>query len=220
MQYNRICLDSNDCESNYIQLKNNFQKFGYNTGSVDKQINRARSIPGDSLLQYTLKSEKKRTPVVLTYHQQIRFVTQVSKTLQPILKSDPLLQHFFPVSSLICYPQPPNFKRILTSNINPQPHLGTFPCNIPRCQLCSHIRTDNIVTGPNNYEFTIRERFTCTSSNVVYLLSLLCPKTINIGETRNSIRKRINEHKSDIRKNKNKPVAKHFNLTEHFISHL
>ena len=59
------------------------------------------------------------------------------------------------------------------------------------------------------------------SSNVVYLLScLLCPKAIYIGETGNTIRKQINGHKSDIRNNKNKPVAKHFNLPEHSVSHL
>ena len=50
LRYSRICSNSNDCESNYIQLKNNFQKLGYDTESVDKQINRARSIPRDSLL--------------------------------------------------------------------------------------------------------------------------------------------------------------------------
>ena len=106
------------------------------------------------------------------------------------------------------------FLMVFLVSPQPQPHRGTFPCNTPRCQLCVHIRTDNIVTGPNNYKFTIRERFTCTSSNVIYLLScLLCPKAIYIGE-------RINGHKSDIRNNKNKPVAKHFNLPEHSVSHL
>ena len=32
--------------------------------------------------------------------------------------------------------------------------------------------------------------------------------------------KRINGHKSDICQNKNKPVAKHFNLPKHSVSHL
>ena len=50
--------------------------------------------------------------------------------------------------------------------------------------------------------------------------SFSCPKAIYIGETGNTIRKQINGHKSDIRKNKNKPVAKHFNLPEHSASHL
>ena len=89
------------------------------------------------------------------------------------------ITYFFLFPPVIACRQPPNFKRVFTSNKNPQPHPGTFLCNTPRCQLCSHIRTDIIVTGPSNYKFIIRERFTCTSSIVVYLLScLLCPKAI------------------------------------------
>ena len=33
-------------------------------------------------------------------------------------------------------------------------------------------------------------------------------------------KKRLNRHKSDIRKTKNKPIAKHFNLPEHSVSRL
>ena len=185
--------------SNYIQLKYNFQKLGYDTESINKQINRARSISRDSLLRYKPKSQKRTNPSSPNLSPTDYICSLYCQKTTTILKSDPLLQHLFPVPPLIAYRQPPNFKRILTSNKNPQPHPGTFSCNTPRCQLCAHIRTDNIVTGPNNYKFTIRERFTCTSSNVVYLLScLLCPKAIYIGETGNTIKKRINGHKSDI----------------------
>ena len=58
LRYNRICSDNNDRDSNYIQFKYNFQKLGYDTEFIDKQINRARSIPRDSLLQYKPKSQK------------------------------------------------------------------------------------------------------------------------------------------------------------------
>ena len=50
LRYNRICSDNNNRDSNYIQLKYNFQKLGYDTEPINKQINRARSIPRDSLL--------------------------------------------------------------------------------------------------------------------------------------------------------------------------
>ena len=97
LRYNHICSDNNNCNSNYIQFKYNFQKLGYDTESINKQFNRTQSIPRDLLLQYKPKSQKKRTPLVLTYHPQIRFVAHIAKRLQPILKSDPLLQHLFPV---------------------------------------------------------------------------------------------------------------------------
>jgi len=41
-----------------------------------------------------------------------------------------------------------------------------------------------------------------------------------IGETGNSIRQRMNVHKSDIRKHKNTPVANHFNLPQLTLKNL
>ena len=48
----------------------------------------------------------------------------------------------------------------------------------------------------------------------------LCPKAIYIGETSNSIRQRMNGHKSDIKHNRNKPVAEHFNKHDHTLKNL
>ena len=48
----------------------------------------------------------------------------------------------------------------------------------------------------------------------------LCPKAIYIGETSNSIRQRINGHMSNIKCNRNKLVAKHFNKPDHTLDNL
>ena len=60
-------------------------------------------------------------------------------------------------------------------------------------------------------------RHTCITSNVIYAISCRnCPTAVYIGETSQSLRKRLNGHKSDI-KNKRiqKPVAEHFNSPNH-----
>ena len=48
----------------------------------------------------------------------------------------------------------------------------------------------------------------------------LCPNSLYIGETGNTLRQRLNGHKSDIRKKKNTPVADHFNLPNHSLQDL
>ena len=48
----------------------------------------------------------------------------------------------------------------------------------------------------------------------------LCPKAIYIGETSNSIRQRMNGHRSDIKHNRNKPVDEHFNKPDHTLENL
>ena len=59
LRYSHICSYRNDRELHYCQLKNNLQKLGYHTESVDAQINTTWSISRDLLLQYKPNSEKK-----------------------------------------------------------------------------------------------------------------------------------------------------------------
>ena len=87
-----------------------------------------------------------------------------------------------------------------------------FPCKSPTCYLCPNINTNPTITGPNGVSIKIFENFSCNSSNFIYaILRNLCPKAIYIGETSNSIRQRMNGHRSDIKHNRNKPAPEHFN---------
>ncbi|CAM4698899.1 unnamed protein product, partial [Caretta caretta] len=119
--------------------------------------------------------------------------------------------------------QPPNLKQILTSNHIPHNRTtnpGTYPCNKARCQLCPHIYSGDTITGPNNISHTIRGSFTCTSTNVIYaIVCQQCPSAMYIGQTGQSLHKRINGHKSDVKNyNIHKPVGEHFNLSGHAIT--
>ncbi|CAM4525936.1 unnamed protein product [Lepidochelys kempii] len=64
--------------------------------------------------------------------------------------------------------------------------------------------------------------FTCTSTNVIYaIMRQQCPSSMYISETGQSLPKRINGHKSDIRNdNIEKPVGEHFNFPGHTIADL
>ena len=48
----------------------------------------------------------------------------------------------------------------------------------------------------------------------------LFPKAIYIRESSNSIKQRMNGHRSDIKHNRNKPVAEHFNKLDHTLENL
>ncbi|MDF8086877.1 GIY-YIG nuclease family protein, partial [Listeria monocytogenes] len=58
------------------------------------------------------------------------------------------------------------------------------------------------------------------STNVIYaIICQQCPSTMYIGQTGQSLRKRINGHKSDVKNyNIHKPVGEHFNLSGHAIT--
>ena len=87
---------------------------------------------------------------------------------------------------------------------------------IKTCHLCPNITTNPTITGANGVPIKIFGNFSCNSSNIIYAISCnLCPKAIYIGETSNSIRQRMNGHRSDIKHNRNTPVAEHFNKPDH-----
>ncbi|KAJ7329902.1 hypothetical protein JRQ81_016076, partial [Phrynocephalus forsythii] len=52
---------------------------------IKEQINKARCIPRDNLLQDRSKRPNDRTPLVVTYSPQVRPLTHILNDLQPIL---------------------------------------------------------------------------------------------------------------------------------------
>ena len=57
----------------------------------------------------------------------------------------------------------------------------------------------------------IKRTFTCQSDNLVYAITCQLYKMIYVGETARSLVVRFAEHLADIRHNRSKPVAQHFN---------
>ena len=69
----------------------------------------------------------------------------------------------------------------------------------------------------------ITDHFTCTSTNVIYCITCTLCKKLYIGETGTRLGDRFREHLRDVKKddkNASKPVARHFNLPNHFKQHM
>ena len=223
LRYKRICSNEKELNLQLTTLKNAFTALGYEHKTIKNQIIKAMSIPREALLKYQTKSISDRTPLVLTYHPHLRLINKIFKKLQPLLNKDPHLNQIFSAPPLISYRQPPNLKLLFTSASLPNEHFitGTFPCKSLKCHLCPNINTNPTITGPNGVPIKISGNFSCNSSNIIYAnLCNLCPKAIYIGETSNSIRQRMNGHRSDTKHNRNKPVAEHFNKPDHTLDNL
>ncbi|XP_073188346.1 uncharacterized protein [Lepidochelys kempii] len=223
LRYNRICSNPSDRDKHLQDLYQAFLQLQYPPAEMKKQIDRARRVPRSHLLQDRPNKENNRTPLAVTFSPQLKPLQRIIKDLQPILKDDPTLSQILGDRPVLAYRQPCNLKQILTNNHIPHNRTtspGTYPCNKARCQLCPHIYSGDIITGPNNISHTIRGSFTCTSTNVIYaIMCQQCPSAIYIGQTGQSLRKRINGHKSDVKNyNIHKPVGEHFNLSGHAIT--
>ena len=95
---------------------------------------------------------------------------------------------------------------------------GTFSCSRARCYMCSFLNSATSISGPKS-NFIIRHNFTCTSSNIIYCISCSKCCKLYIGETGRCLSDRFAEHLCSARNNDvDKPVARHFNATNHSIS--
>ncbi|CAI9585089.1 unnamed protein product, partial [Staurois parvus] len=83
--------------------------------------------------------------------------------------------------------QPPNLRTKLISRKHPSDYdvtnNGSTPCNKKRCKLCNQINPSKGVRHSKGI-FNISGSYSCTSSNVVYLIQCRkCSKGSYVGET-------------------------------------
>ncbi|KAG9465055.1 hypothetical protein GDO78_019010 [Eleutherodactylus coqui] len=96
---------------------------------------------------------------------------------------------------------------------------GNFPCL--GCAACHNMLKGDGFTHPRSgKQFAIRGWYSCWPSFVVYLISCPCG-LLYVGETITEVRKRIANHKSNIRTKKRElPIPKHFEDFNHSVSQM
>ena len=86
----------------------------------------------------------------------------------------------------------------------PDADPGCFRCDKRPCIICtSHLVETSTFNSSNTKEsFQIRHRLRCQRSNIVYLLYCdTCQQSYYVGETKNTLKTRFYQHRSNINKN-------------------
>ena len=105
--------------------------------------------------------------------------------------------------------------------LQPFQQFGARACLNTKCGTCKYLKPTNSFSNKHNHKtFPITSLLTCESKNIIYLISCQKCHLQYIGETNNTVRDRLNGHLSDIRRNTDKPVARHFNTNDHNIKDL
>lgn len=103
-----------------------------------------------------------------------------------------------------------------TSTSNSKP--GSVRCPNIRCKACAYIvETSTFSSTYNKRKFKLKSRFTCASTNIIYLVT--CSKCYKqyVGETGRSLRDRVTDHVSCIKLKKDTPIGLHFNHAGHSL---
>lgn len=222
----RICDSEDEFDKQADSLLQRFQTRGYPVNWLSEAYQKVKRLDRKQLFQKNTNKQKKPFSVnyVLTYNESSNVIKSIVKKHWHILSSDTTLNSAFQNPPLFTYKRGRNLSNMLVRSdvIREKTEAfikGCFPCR--NCAACSTIIKSNYFTCPRtNKRFDIKSCITCNTKNVIYLLRCPCYK-IYCGKTSRSLKIRIGEHKSAIRrKDITSPVAKHFAENGHSVDQL
>ena len=205
-------------------MEKNFIDRGYDSSQVREIRERISALPRSETLQYKEKHTSKRIPFVLNYHPCNPPVRQWLHTLQDtIVSRSSRMEKFMPEVPVLAERKCPSLRTFIMPTVLPttrDAEPGCYRCNrnTGECVICDvHLTETKTFTSSNTKEtFDIRTRMDCNTNTVVYLLYCdSCPSAQYVGQTKNSVRTRFYQHRSNINKNTGTLVTQHFNKPGH-----
>ena len=94
-----------------------------------------------------------------------------------------------------------------------KPHKFPLRCyKFLKCRHCPKISKLGMITSTStNRKYKIPRKITCNASNVIYALECTHCQKQYVGQMKNKILIRINQHLNDIKHQIDTPVSRHFN---------
>jgi hypothetical protein len=145
---------------------------------------------------------------------------KLSKGYNKLIRNDETFNKFKTVTA---YKNSPNLKQILVHSKLEMNKTGYFrSCGQNNCKACKNqsIDTNKFISTNRKNSFDITDNLTCSSSNLIYLITCNKCQKQYVGETGRTIRERLTDHRSAIKLKKKTPIGIHFNLPNHSQSNL
>ncbi|XP_078084813.1 uncharacterized protein LOC144503794 [Mustelus asterias] len=222
LRIHRICSDEEDRNRHLQTLKDALIRTGYGARLIDQQFRRATAKNRTDLLRRQTRDMVDRVPFVVQYFPGVEKLRHLLRNLQHVIDEDEHLAKAIPTPPLLAFKQPRNLKQTIVHSKLPSlqensDHDTTQPCHSNLCKTCRIINTDAIISRENTI-YQVHGTYSCNSANVVYLIRCKkgCPEAWYIGETMQTLRQRMNEHRSTItRQDCSLPVGEHFSSHGH-----
>ena len=203
-----------------------FLERGHKPSSISHACTKAESTLRQQALTYKQNPTNNRTPIVITHHPSNPPIRKwVAELTSNILHNSTRMKQAMPDLPVLGERNPRNLRNILMPSILPTPtdkQPGCFRCN-KTCAICTNhlIETKTFTSMQTKETFTIRHRLTCETSNIIYMLYCdTCNNSQYIGETKNKLKTRFYQHRSNINKNTGTLVTRHFNQAGHSLNNM
>ena len=208
LRIKRYCSEWEDFIENGLRLCTYFLIRGYPielTSSAFRQVNKMDRM---KILQEKPILIKKKLFLILDYNPSLPPIKQWLEELWPILYKSSATRILADITPTIGYRKPKNLQDILVSSDLKEINWLAFKkkkTSIPKCNqsACRHCpimdRSGKIRSNSTGRKYRTQTRISCNSSNVIYLIQCNICKKQCVGQTKNKILVRINQHHSTIR---------------------
>ncbi|XP_019616014.1 PREDICTED: uncharacterized protein LOC109463602 [Branchiostoma belcheri] len=229
LRVRRICSDEPKYRERAQQLKEHFQKRGYEDTLLDEAAQRALRRPRKELLgpKKTQPTPQDRPVLVTTYNPHLPPINNILRKYWNILQLSPRTRDIFKDPPLIAYRRNKNLrdslvraripkenKNFITKNIP----SGSYPCG-RKCLTCTYVRkSKDFHSHRTSRRYNIRAHITCRTKNIIYMIQCKKCGMQYVGETGQTLANRLNGHRSSIKTDKDTPISAHFNQPNHTVA--
>jgi hypothetical protein len=209
-------------------------KRGYSQSSLNAVINKIMKIDRNSLLPYkniqSIESSK-NLKIFINFENHFSFIKNIIYKELNTLRIDGSFLNaykFIFINRMKC-----NLSDIFVHNLKIEKikHFFYKSCNNISCEICNYsLMHDSFYIKINErIRLPLLSNSNCNSCGCIYIIKCKLCNAFYIGETARSVKTRIKEHLSNIKKlnkdirrsisfvNSNSEVAHHFNLKNHLI---
>ena len=222
----RICSEQSEYDKNKLKQVELFANRGYNREFINEKLSvfddvDRQDLIGDPEISVNLQNDNtcsRRFPLVLDFHPSFADASKVINKHKHLLDLDLNLTKVIDKNNLfVTFRKARTLSDLLVHSRYPvttkvTQDRGCFSCK--RCVLCKNymIETTSIQSLTTSKHHQINCKVTCTDSHVVYVITDLVCGRQSVGSSEGTMRVRLANHKSHIKKNaKTCRVAVHFN---------
>ena len=226
LRLRRLCSEDTNYKRRCTDMELWFLQRGHKKSTIQQARNKADQIQRTQALTYTNKNKLMRTPFIITHHPNNPPIREwLSGLHKTVLHSSNRMKKAVPEPPVVGERNSKNIRSLLMPSVLPTPcdtDPGCYKCT-KTCTVCANHLTEckTFTSMQTKQTFTIRHTLSCETENVIYILYCdMCDKCQYVGETKNKLKTRFYQHRSNINKNTGTLVTKHFNSPGHSLNNM
>ena len=225
------CTEDSEYSKHTAKLLDKLVERGYDKTLTQDQINKVFQTPRNELLSTNTKPVNNPNILAVTYNKNLPDLRKAINDNWKTLSINSNIAPLFTDKPVIAFRRNRNLKQLLCKHklhnnkpiIRKEKKLGRCQPCLSRAnnKCCKQMANTNHFNRKNGRKFNIYHNLSCESNNVIYLIECtLCNYKPYIGKSEPATNLRINNHRSDCKKQDSIPVDQHFPTPGHnFTAH-